>query len=68
MWFKNNITKIQLVGESNIRKDYKERKKVIKCPNCGANMDINHSGKCDYCGQTYNQEDYDWVLKSMESN
>ncbi len=43
-------------------------KKIIQCPNCGANMDINHSGKCDYCGQTYNQEDYDWVLKNIESN
>lgn len=56
---KNNILEFER------RKDYKERKKVIKCPNCGANMDINHSGKCDYCGQTYNQEDYDWVLKSI---
>ncbi len=31
-------------------------------------MDINHSGKCNYCGQIYNQEDYDWVLKNIVSN
>ncbi len=38
---------------------------VRKCPSCGANMNINHSGKCEYCGTIYNTEDYDWVLTDI---
>lgn len=59
---KNNILEFERI------KDYKERTKIIKCANCGANLDINHSGKCIYCGQIYKQEDYDWVLISIMSN
>lgn len=33
-----------------------------KCPGCGANMDVNNTGKCAYCGTIYNTQDYDWVL------
>ena len=36
-----------------------------KCPSCGAPMNVNKSGKCDYCGSIYNQEDYDYVLTSI---
>lgn len=50
------------------KKDLKKREKSIHCPSCGANMDINNSGKCNYCGQIYKQEDYDWVLQSLVSN
>ena len=37
-----------------------------KCPGCGAPISVNTSGKCEYCGSTYNQEDYDWVLTKLE--
>lgn len=36
-----------------------------KCPACGAPMDVNNSGKCQYCGAIYNQEDHDWVLTKL---
>lgn len=39
---------------------------VRKCPGCGANIDVNSSGKCEYCGAIYNQSDYDWVLNSIK--
>jgi len=39
---------------------------VRKCPGCGATINVNSSGKCDYCGSIYNQEDYDWVIASLE--
>lgn len=39
---------------------------VRKCPTCGAPLSVNTSGKCDYCGSIYNQEDYDWVLNGLE--
>ena len=39
---------------------------VRKCPTCGASMNINNSGECEYCHSIYNQEDYDWVLTKLE--
>ncbi len=36
-----------------------------KCPACGAPMNVNKTGKCEYCGCIYNQEDYDWVLTKL---
>ena len=51
-----------------------EKKKSVKatgvvrfCPNCGHPMDVNKSGYCEYCGSTYNQEDYDWVLTDIKT-
>lgn len=38
---------------------------VVKCPGCGANLDVNHSGKCDYCGAIYSAESYDFILTSI---
>jgi len=37
-----------------------------KCPSCGSNMDVNNSGKCEYCGTIYNLEDYEWILTEMK--
>lgn len=36
-----------------------------KCPGCGANIDVNNSGKCAYCGSIFNTENYDWILTSI---
>lgn len=33
-----------------------------KCPGCGANIDANNTGKCTYCGSTYDTSNYDWIL------
>lgn len=32
------------------------------CDGCGANMDLNKNGVCEYCGTTYELKNYDWVL------
>ncbi|NPV92306.1 MAG: TIM44-like domain-containing protein [Firmicutes bacterium] len=37
-----------------------------QCPNCGANVSINASGECDYCGSVVSRGDHDWVLSSIE--
>jgi predicted lipid-binding transport protein (Tim44 family) len=37
-----------------------------KCPGCGANIDVNNSGKCSYCGTIFNAKDYDWILTSIK--
>lgn len=36
-----------------------------KCQACGAPMDVNNSGKCEYCGAIYKQEMHDWVLEKI---
>ena len=38
---------------------------VRKCPGCGASISVNTSGKCEYCGAFFNQEDYDYILVSI---
>ncbi|MBE5805644.1 MAG: hypothetical protein E7313_02870 [Clostridiales bacterium] len=35
------------------------------CDGCGANMDLNKTGVCEYCGTTYELKNYDWILKSV---
>ena len=37
-----------------------------KCPGCGANMDINNNGKCEYCGAIYDLENYDYILVDIK--
>jgi len=38
----------------------------ISCPNCGAPLDINHSGKCPYCGTVVTLKDHDWALSVIK--
>ncbi len=49
------------------KRTVKEQGFVRKCPSCGANMDINNNGKCEYCGTIYNTEDYDWILTDIST-
>lgn len=39
---------------------------VRKCQSCGASMDINKTGRCNYCGSIFKLERYDWVITSLE--
>lgn len=39
---------------------------IRRCPSCNAPLSVNTSGLCDYCGSTYNQEEFDWVLTKLE--
>jgi len=41
---------------------------VRRCPGCGASISVNTSGKCEYCGTIFNQEDYDYILTSLTVN
>ena len=58
---KNNI----LTFKRN--KDVKETKIVRKCPGCGASINVNNNGVCEYCGAIYNLDDYDFILIDMET-
>ena len=39
--------------------------KTLICPNCGAPLSVNQSGKCEYCGNIVTSGDYNWVVSSM---
>lgn len=64
----NNSSRIEkknrLVFEE--KRDHKSLGVVAKCPNCGANIDYNYSGVCEYCKSQMPKEDYDWILTSWE--
>ena len=47
------------------KKDTKEQSIARICPGCGNTIDVNNNGKCNYCGASYNQKDYDWVLTKI---
>ena len=49
------------------RKDSKNESLARKCPGCGANINSNFSGKCEYCGTTYDSVSYDWILEKIET-
>lgn len=42
--------------------DAKELGTVRKCPGCGASLDINRTGLCEYCGSTFDLDKKGWVL------
>ena len=64
----NNTSRIEVNYDITLKKKRatKNRDIVRKCPTCGGSIDVNSSGKCEYCGTIYNQEDYDWVITSLE--
>ena len=47
-------------------KNAKSYKVVRKCPYCGATIDVNANGRCDYCRKIFDLESYDWVITEME--
>lgn len=63
-------------NESRVEKTYfltfkkskitKEESMTKKCPGCGANIDINNNGICNYCGSSYDTQNYDWVLTEIK--
>ncbi len=38
------------------------------CPSCGANLKIEMSGVCDYCGTKVTLGQFDWVLSQIEQD
>lgn len=43
-----------------------EEYEVTQCPNCAANVSINQSGECEYCGSTISSGQYNWVLSKIK--
>ena len=63
--------KMRVVYEMSFRKTLNENDKIDHCPNCGAKLEINSSGICEYCGSKVVSENTKWVLtekKVMEQD
>ena len=41
---------------------------VRKCPGCGASINVNNTGECEYCDTIFNLDDYDYILVSINVN
>lgn len=54
-----------LILEKNV--EVKKQSVARKCSTCGANMDVNYSGECQYCGSIYNNEDFDYILTNIKT-
>ena len=66
----NDSTRVEKENYLTLEKAKQNKQQAIarKCPHCGANMDVNYSGVCAYCGGIYNNEDYDWILTEIKTN
>lgn len=60
----NNSNRIEKTNKLIFKKkkQAEERKNVIKCEHCGANLDINFTGACEYCGIVTDVSPYDYIL------
>ena len=48
-----------------VKTDANKQLKDNKCPNCGAALQVNATGKCEYCGAVVTSGQYDWVLSEI---
>ncbi|HWP96231.1 MAG TPA: TIM44-like domain-containing protein [Syntrophomonadaceae bacterium] len=55
-----------MVRKKGVKTRIAENTTVTSCPNCGANVSINASGECEYCGSVVSNGDFDWVLTRMD--
>lgn len=58
----NAKTKYKVYYEMKFRLSIDKNDKIEQCPNCGAKVDINGSGNCEYCGSKIVSENSKWVL------
>ena len=59
--------KLKIVYEMKFRRTLDESAKIDKCPNCGAKIDMNTSGICEYCGSKLVSENTKWVLTEKKT-
>ena len=57
-----NKKKIRILYEMSFRKTLNENEKITHCPNCGAKVEMNSTGTCEYCGSKLVSENAKWVL------
>ncbi len=62
----NSNRKMRMVYEFTFIRDI-ENKKLDKCPNCGAEININSAGICKYCNSKLVDDSKDWVMSKKVS-
>jgi len=48
-----------------VKSDPKKGAQANTCPNCGAPLQLNATGQCEYCNTIVTSGDYDWVLSEI---
>lgn len=64
----NNTRRIEKNNYLTFTKNIKTNQLGIsrKCLSCGADINVNNSGKCNYCGSVFPLGNYDYILTSIE--
>ena len=62
----NNMRRIEQNNYLTFTKkiNTKEIGRMMKCPSCGATLEVNKSGYCPYCHGIFDLDDYNWILDS----
>lgn len=63
--FTETWTFLRTVGTQS---DPNKQLKDNKCPNCGAVLQVNATGKCEYCGAVVTSGQFDWVVSEIGQN
>lgn len=58
----SSTSKMNIKYEMMFRKSLNLENNITKCPNCGAPINMNTSGVCDYCHTKLVTENTNWVL------
>lgn len=53
------------IRKSGLKSKGPETISMDKCPNCGAPVNVNQAGKCEYCDTIVTKGDFDWVLNNI---
>lgn len=61
----NRSSRVQINNHLVFTKLINSKENNRKCPTCGANIDVNANGICQYCRGTYNLEEKDFILESI---
>jgi len=65
----NNSSRVERINILTFAKkiNAKELKLLRECPYCGASVDVNNNGRCNFCRKSFNLEDYDYILTNIET-
>ena len=63
----SSTNKLRIVYEMKFRQTLNSNGKVDHCPNCGAKIEMNSSGICEYCGSKLVSENAKWVLTEKKT-
>lgn len=58
--------RLALVKASDCKTEAVCEPKLLKCQSCGASLSLLNGGKCEYCGNSLDLKQYDWVIQEYE--